>query len=116
MKPVIIALLVLVLAGTLYSRCWIRLSLLTLIVFFLIEVNICHEILVPEHRVLFWLIISINVFLPAFLITLFWLDVRYGWFCFDMSYSWAFVWGGAFVLFTINLLSTVLNFLLTTNT
>lgn len=113
MTPIILAFLALLLAGTAYFKAWIKLSLLFLVIFFPLDVWILHGLLVPGHGMMFWLIVFICALVPAFLLTLFALDMRYGWFCFDLSYSWVWVWGGAIVLFGINLLGSILSAFLT---
>ncbi len=112
MTPMIIAFLIFVLAGIAYFYAWIRSCLFILVIFFSLNIWICHELLAPGHNVIFWIIVSMTVLLPAFLITLFGLDMMYGLFCFDMSYSWVFVWAGAMVLYSINLIIIVASYLM----
>ncbi|MFQ5863356.1 MAG: hypothetical protein ACE5IC_09590 [Candidatus Brocadiales bacterium] len=113
MTPIILAFLALLLGGIAYFNAWIKLCLLFLVVFFSLDVWICYGLFVPGHSVIFWVITCILVLWPTFLLILFGLDMRYGWFCFDMSYSWAFVWGFAIILFGINLVGSILRLLLT---
>lgn len=113
MIPIVLAFLTLLVGGMAYFNARIRLCLFFLAVSSSLDVWICHELLVPGHSVIFWLIVCILVLWPAFLLTLFGLDLRYGWFCFDMSYSWAFVWVFAAILFGINLVGSVVQFFLT---
>lgn len=112
MKPLILALLVMLISGILYFNAWIKLSLLFLATFFSLNVLILHGLLVPGHSVVFWVIIFTFVIWPASLMILFALDMRYGWFCFDMSYSWVWVWGSVVILFVINVVGSALRFLL----
>lgn len=112
MIPIALAFLALVFGGVAYFNARIRLCLIFLAAASLLNVWICHGLLVPGHGVIFWLAVCILVLWPAFLLTLFGLDVKYGWFCFDMSYSWAFVWVFSVILFCINLACSVIQFLL----
>ncbi|MFQ5957058.1 MAG: hypothetical protein ACE5KK_04735 [Candidatus Brocadiales bacterium] len=112
MKPIILAFLALLLGGTAYFNAWIKLCLLFMAVFFSLNVWICHGLLVPGHSVMFWTMVCIFVLWPTFLLILFDLDMRYGWFCFDMSYSWVFVWALGLIFFGINLVGSVLRLFL----
>lgn len=112
MAPIALAFLIILLAGILYFNGWIKLSLSLLTTFFAINIRLFQGLMLPEHSIIFWTIIFIFVIWPAFLMILFALDVRYGLFCFDMSYAWVWVWSGAAILFGINVVGSVLQYLL----
>lgn len=112
MLPLIIVFVLLVFGGTAYFHAWIKVALLSLVLSFSLEIWVLHGLLMPEHVVLFWLILFICVILSAFFLSLFGLDLRYGWFCLDMSWGWVWVWGGAVILFGINTLGSVISFFL----
>ncbi|MFN3466569.1 MAG: hypothetical protein ACK4WF_02580 [Candidatus Brocadiales bacterium] len=98
-----LAILTLCTAAFLYFRGRIGISLLFLGVFYGLSLWVATEVFFPQHRIIFFLLAGTFVCFPLSLLVAFFMDVRYGWFCFDMSYSWAFVWGFAFIFLGINL-------------
>jgi len=103
MLHLFLAILTLCVAAFLYFRGKIGMSLFFLFAFYGLGIWVATDIFFLQHKVIFFLLTGILVFFPLSLLVAFFMDVRYGWFCFDMSYSWAFVWGFAFIFLGINL-------------
>lgn len=99
----LLAILTLGVAAFLYFHRRIKASLFFLLIFYGLSLLSATEVFLPQHRVIFFLLSGTFVFFPLSLLMAFFMDVKYGWFCFDMSYSWAFVWGFALILLGITL-------------
>ncbi len=112
MLPFLIAILTFSIAAFLYFNRKIIFSLLFLFIFYGLNLWIAIEVFLPQHKAIFLLLAGTFEFFPLSLLLAFFLDTRYGWFCFDMSYSWAFVWGFGLIFLGINFVSKSISFLL----
>jgi hypothetical protein len=99
-------------ATFLYFHRRIKTCLFFLLIFYGLSLWATTEVFLPQHRVLFSLLAGTFVFFPLSLLLAFFMDVKYGWFCFDMSYSWAFVWGFALIFLGITLAGKAASLLL----
>lgn len=115
MLPLFLATLVFGLAAFLYFHGKIGISLLFLLIFYGLSLWVATEIFLPHHKTIFLLLIGIFLFFPLALLLAFFIDTRYGWFCFDMSYSWAFVWGFGLIFLGINLVGKTISVFLGIN-
>ena len=111
MIATLLALLSLLFAAVAYFRARIKLCLLFLLAFYALSLWVSYELFCPDHRIIYYLFAGIFVMLPLSLLIAFALDIRYGWFCFDMSYAWGVVWAFAPVLLVIDLVGTALRLL-----
>lgn len=107
----LLALLSLLLAAVAYFRARVKLCLPFLLAFYALSLWVSYGLLYPDHRIIYSIFAGIFVMLPLSLLIAFAMDVRYGWFCFDMSYSWAVVWAFAPVLLGVDLVGMALRLL-----
>ncbi len=105
MVAVCLSVLSLGIAAALYFRRQIKPGILFILCFYFLSLWVAGEVFLAHHKLIFISLVGMFVLLPISLLFAFFMDVRYGWFCFDMSYSWAVVWGFAFIFLGINLLS-----------
>lgn len=111
MIAALLALLSLLLAAFAYFRASIKLCLPFLLAFYALSLWVSYGLFCPDHRIIYFLFAGIFVMLPLSLLTAFALDVRYGWFCFDMTYAWVVVWAFAPVLLGTDLVGIALRLL-----
>lgn len=107
-----LAFLSLLFAAVAYFYARIKVCLPFLLTFYALSLWASYELFGPDHRIVYSLFAGIFVMLPLSLLMAFALDVRYGWFCFDMSYAWAVVWAFAPVLLGINLIGIALRLIM----
>lgn len=110
--PTLLALLSLLSSAVAYFYRRVFLALTLLLIFYSLCGEVSYGLLCPEHSVLFLLLMAIFVVSPLSLLVAFALDVRYGWFCFDMAYSWVVVWAFAPIFLGINIVLQSARFLM----
>jgi hypothetical protein len=109
MLPLFLTFVVLGIAAFLYFHGRIGTSIFFLFLYYGLSLQVATELFLPQHGLTFILLAGTFVCYPLMLLLAFFMDVRYGWFCFDMSYSWAFVWGFAFIFMGISLMGKVIS-------
>jgi hypothetical protein len=112
MLPFFIAILIFSIAAFLYYHGRIRISLFFILSFYGLNAWLATEVFLPQHKIIFAFLLAIFALFPLALLLSFFLDTLYGWFIFDMSYSWAFVWGFGLLFFGINLVGKTIPFFL----
>ena len=85
-----------------YSK--IKLCILVALVFFVSNIIFVHGLLYEDHTLFFYLLLITCVVFPVSCLIAFALDVKYGIFCIDTSFSSIIAWTFSPILLPINLI------------
>jgi len=85
-----------------YSK--IKLCILVALVFFVSNIIFAHGLLYEDHTLFFYLLLITCVVFPVSCLIAFALDVKYGIFCIDTSFSSIIAWTFSPILLPINLI------------
>ena len=104
MLLIILSLLSLPLTAACYFYSKIRLCIIFALIFFVSNIIFTHSLLYEDHTVFFYLLMMSCVVFPVLCLIAFALDVKYGIFCIDTSFSSIIAWIFSPILLPINLI------------
>lgn len=85
-----------------YSK--IKLCIFFALIFFASNIIFAHSLLYEDYTAFFYLLMALSVVFPVLCLTAFALDVKYGIFCIDTSFSSIIAWIFSPILLPINLI------------
>ncbi len=101
---IIFSILSLPLTAACYFYSKIKLSVLCALIFFVSNIVFAHSLLYDNHTIFFYLLMAPCVMFPVSCLVAFALDVKYGIFCIDTSFSSIVAWIFSPILLPINLI------------
>jgi len=101
---IVLSILSLPLTAACYFYSKIRLCVLFALIFFVSNIIFAHGLLYEDYTLFFYLLLVPCVVFPVSCLTAFALDVKYGIFCIDTSFSSIIAWIFSPILLPINLI------------
>jgi len=101
---IILSILSLPLTAACYFYSKIKLSVFFALIFFISNIIFAHGLLYENYTIFFYLLMVPCVALPVSCLIMFALDVKYGIFCIDTSFSSIIAWAFSPILLPINLI------------
>ena len=104
MTLIILSMLSLPLTAACYFYSKIKMCVFFALIFFISNILFAHSLLYENYVIFFYLLLTLCVVFPVSCLIAFALDVKYGIFCIDTSFSSIIAWVFSPILLPINLI------------